>query len=149
MACRLLPEKSETWIREVRVMKMGRGGRHGRKMKIAATYYAKIDPNTLTIKKTGSEVNENDTFLFKVTGNGVDLTVSIKGTGSAVIEFIPNGTYTVEEVSKWSWEYNAASSQTVTVTDSGTVTFTNTKDTTKRWLSGESSINNKFSAFLY
>lgn len=113
----------------------------------AATYYAKIDPNTLTIKKTGSEVNENDTFLFKVTGNGVDLTVSIKGTGSAVIEFIPNGTYTVEEVSKWSWEYNAASSQTVTVTDSGTVTFTNTKDTTKRWLSGESSINNKFSAF--
>ncbi len=113
----------------------------------AATYYAKIDPNTLTITKDGDEVNENDTFLFKVTGNGIDMTVSIKGTGSTVIEFIPNGTYTVEEVSKWSWKYNAVSSQTVTVNASGTVTFTNTKDTTNRWLSGESSINNKFSAF--
>lgn len=102
--------------------------------------------------KTGDDVDENDTFLFRVTNKGksgedsIDITVSIKGKGSAFITQIPMGEYEVEEISDWSWKYGTVEPQTASIPDKCTVTFTNTKNTSKKWLGGESSVNNKFSA---
>lgn len=116
------------------------------------TYYAKFMTYSLIIQKTGDDVDENDTFLFRVTNKGtsgedsIDITVSIKGKGSAFITQIPMGEYEVEEISDWSWKYGTVEPQTASIPDKCTVTFTNTKNTSKKWLGGESSVNNKFSA---
>lgn len=78
--------------------------------------------------------------------DSIDITVSIKGKGSAFITQIPMGEYEVEEISDWSWKYGTVEPQTASIPDKCTVTFTNTKNTSKKWLGGESSVNNKFSA---
>ena len=112
-------------------------------------YYAVFEPvkENLKIIKTGEKLG-TDTFLFRVTGtdkigNDVNLMVSIQGEGSVTIKDLYCGTYTVTELTNWSWTYsctNASQEVTLTTVDKDTtygVTFANTPETVD-WLHGES-----------
>jgi len=86
-------------------------------------YYALFAPvqENLKIQKNGKDL-EGKTFLFRVTGKDalgqqVDLTVSIQGTGSVTVKDLYCGTYTVTELTDWSWTSTCTESvKTVTLT---------------------------------
>lgn len=115
----------------------------------AATYYAKYeyDAADLTITKTGWEaIDENQSFIFKVVGDNFEKKVVIKGNGSVTIKGLKIGTYTITEVTDWSWRYTPDEIvKTITLQPAQTngVTFANTraKDT---WLGGDDYRQNKF-----
>lgn len=121
----------------------------------AATYYAKFEANSadLTIKKTGvASSDSNLTFIFKVVGaadddntKDISLTVTVKGNGSVVIKNLPTGTYTVTEVSDWSWRYEPkdAEQEAELVVGGTTVTFENVRENDK-WFDDETSVDNKY-----
>lgn len=116
----------------------------------AATYYAKFeyDVADLTITKQGCEnIDENQSFLFDVTGpNGYSKRVVINGNGSVTIKGLKIGTYTVTEVTNWSWRYTAdSSSQSIELKPAVTnaVTFVNTRSNHK-WLGGDAYSKNIF-----
>ena len=111
---------------------------------VAATYYAKFEPDVadLTITKTGAEkIDENQSFLFTVTGpNNFSAKVVIQGNGSVTIKGLKIGEYTVTEDTDWSWRYTPqdGNSQKITLsaTEPNTVTFTN-KRSKGKWLGGD------------
>ncbi len=115
----------------------------------AATYYAKFeyDVTDLTITKQGwSEIDENQTFLFDVTGpNGYSTRVAIVEGGSVTISGLKVGTYTVTEVGSWSWRYLGPYGTVITLdpTTENKVTIRNTRQTSK-WLSGDTFLDNLF-----
>ena len=104
---------------------------------------AKFDWNVadLTIKKTGAEaIDKNQSFIFRVTGEGKDMYVTVQGNGSVTIKGLTVGTYTVEEVTSWSWRYKPdQGSKNVEVKggQKNEVTFNNSR-TNGSWLSGDS-----------
>ena len=116
------------------------------------TYYALFEPvrEELVISKqaaAGTSLDSNDSFLFQVTGtdvlgNNVNLLVTIQGAGSVTVTGLYCGTYTVTELTGWSWTYGCgepAEEVTLSSTDSVTVytvTFTNTPVSVD-WLHGE------------
>lgn len=116
----------------------------------AATYYAKFeyDVADLTITKQGWEgIDEGQSFIFDVTGpNGYSKRVVVNGNGSVIIKGLKIGTYTVTEVTNWSWRYAAdSSSQSIELKPamSNTVNFTNTRSNHK-WLGGDAYSQNIF-----
>ena len=116
----------------------------------AATYYAKFeyDVADLTITKQGCEnIDERQSFLFDVTGpNGYSKRVVINGNGSVTIKGLKIGTYTVTEVTNWSWRYAAdSSSQSIELkpAETNAVTFVNTRSNHK-WLGGDAYKKNIF-----
>lgn len=114
-----------------------------------AAYYAKFeyDVTDLTITKQGwNEIDENQTFLFDVTGpNGYSTRVAIVGKGSVTISGLKVGTYTVTEVGSWSWRYLGPYGTVITLdpTTENKVTIRNTRQTSK-WLSGDTFLDNLF-----
>ena len=123
------------------------------------TYYALFEPilSELTIVKAGDNVSATDTFLFRVKGEkggtaNIDLTVSITGKDSVTISNLPIGTYTVTELTDWSWRYTADNSMpasaSVTISEGpdSKVTFTNSANS-KAWLGGEAEKSNFFAAY--
>lgn len=116
----------------------------------AATYYAKFeyDVADLTITKQGWQgIDEGQSFLFDVTGpNGYSKRVVINGNGSVTIKGLKIGTYTVTEVTNWSWRYIAGSKpQSIELNPAVTnaVTFVNTRSNHK-WLGGDAYSKNIF-----
>lgn len=118
----------------------------------AATYYAKFeyDVADLTITKQGwEEIDEGQSFIFNVTSpNGYSKRVVINGNGSVTIKGLKIGTYTVTEVTNWSWRYTAdSSSQSIELkpaqTNANAVTFTNIRNNGK-WLGGDAYSKNVF-----
>lgn len=115
----------------------------------AATYYAKFeyDAADLTITKTGWEaIDENQSFIFKVVGDNFEKKVVIKGNGSVTIKGLKIGTYTITEVTDWSWRYTPDEIvKTITLQPAQTneVTFANTRAKDK-WLGGDAYSQNKF-----
>ena len=115
----------------------------------AATYYAKFeyDVADLTITKQGcQDIDENQSFIFKVTGPGITgtLKVVIKGNNSVTIKGLKVGKYTVTEVTSWSWRYTAATqSITLDLTKANTITIGNTRSKLK-WLGGDAYRKNVF-----
>lgn len=109
----------------------------------STTYYAKFDWNVadLTITKTGAEaIDKNQSFIFHVTGEGKDMYVTVQGNGSVTIKGLTVGTYTVKEVTSWSWRYEPDKvSKNVEVKGGqpNEVTFNNSR-TNGSWLSGDS-----------
>lgn len=109
----------------------------------STTYYAKFDWNVadLTIKKAGAEaIDKNQSFIFRVTGEGKDMYVTVQGNGSVTIKGLTVGTYKVEEVTSWSWRYKPdQGSKNVEVKggQKNEVTFNNSR-TNGSWLSGDS-----------
>lgn len=116
----------------------------------AATYYAKFeyDVADLTITKQGWEgTDENQSFIFDVTGpGGYSKRVVVNGNGSVTISGLKIGTYTVTEVTNWSWRYTPnGGGQTITLQPTGKneVTFVNGR-TGLKWLGGDAYNKNVF-----
>lgn len=110
----------------------------------AATYYAKFERDVfnLTIEKkvaNGSKIDQNQTFVFRVQGKGVDMQVVITGEAQQTIKNLPVGDYTITEDTNWSWKYtpvgNAEKRLTTSDIEKGaaTVTFEN-KNNGTNWL---------------
>lgn len=110
------------------------------------TYYAKVEPCSLTITKKG-DVKANETFLFNVasTDGKFDKVVSITGNNSTTIDYIPQGEYTITEISDWSWKYNNVEKQDVLISKNHIVEFENSRNENKL-LGDESNNNNVFAA---
>lgn len=139
------------------------------------TYYAKFEYNltSLTIEKVTTDdeenvvdysaIDPNQSFIFNINGNGVDLDVVVHGSDwNVVIDGLTVGaTYTVTEKTDWSWRYtfsgwehrkNAVDDTTttgstkgaeITLGVNGTITFTNSRSN-QYWLDGDSWCNNIF-----
>ena len=115
----------------------------------------------LTIQKAGysgyEKVDPNQTFLFHVEGDGMDLIVTVHGNGSVKINGLKVGNeYSVTERTDWSWRYVYTSYSTslshesvtngakiVLETDGNEITFTNTRNKNK-WLDGDNWLDNLF-----
>jgi len=120
------------------------------------TYYAKFryTPIDLTINKsiTGGAKPDQD-FLFKVSGQGVEMTVVIpaskfvNGEASIVINDLPAGQYTVTELN-WAWRYSKGGSKTINSTTTQgndySVSFENSR-INDLWLDAIDWIENVFS----
>lgn len=109
---------------------------------------------TLTLEKQGwQEIDENQTFLFRVKGSpadpntkDVDLTVTIHGNGKTTVTDLPVGDYIITEESGWSWRYTPQSGaeRKVTVGVGGlTVQYQNSRTQTQ-WLDGDNYSVNHF-----
>lgn len=94
---------------------------------------------TLTITTENCDtIDKDQVFLFRVTGEGLDVTVSVQGNGSTSIFGLRSGkTYTVTELTDWSWRYGSIpATQTITPDENGAqVTFGHSR-TAKQWLDG-------------
>ncbi|NCC83700.1 MAG: hypothetical protein EOM03_06180 [Clostridia bacterium] len=116
--------------------------------------YEKVPSNTgsLTIRSTGlSNRDANQTIVYEVTGPGADAPtwrVAIQGNTSRTLTGLPPGSYTIQELTDWSWRYHVDS---ITPT-LPTVTFAHTR-ANELWFSGDSYAINRqgmapiFSAF--
>ena len=125
---------------------------------------------SLTIHKEADVLDENQTFLFRVVGEGegddVDVTVTVHGNSSVTIDGLTVGEqYTVTEITEWSWRYGAQAFTTtldagnyeapatgggITVTlsankEKNNVTCTNTR-TVPYWLDGDNFCVNVFAS---
>lgn len=119
---------------------------------------------SLTIHKEADDLDEHQTFLFRVVGEGVNVTVTVHGNSSVTIDGLTVGKqYTVTEITDWSWRYGAqvftttldnytapATGGGITVTlsankEKNNVTCTNTR-TVPYWLDGDNFCVNVFAS---
>ena len=112
------------------------------------TYYAKFEYNltSLTIQKSGASTSDaNQSFIFNIKGNGVDMDVVVHGNGSVTIDGLTVGAeYTITEKTDWSWRYVPGNNgRKVTLGLDDTITFTNNRSETK-WLNGAAWCDNRF-----
>ena len=113
----------------------------------AATYYAKFEYDitdlTITKKVTGDMYDNNQSFVFTVTGDDLGTLTVVLNAGnnfSVTIKDLKVGTtYTVTEKTDWTWRYTLDKSQKEITLVAGEgknkVTFTNTLKNNK-WLTG-------------
>lgn len=123
----------------------------------AATYYAKFEADVadLTINKQGWQaIDENQSFIFDVTGpNGYYKRVVIQGRGSVTIKGLKVGTYSVTEVTDWSWRYKTADGTANSIEyeikpkDGFVFDFTNSRENGK-WLGGDAYSKNVFGTII-
>lgn len=118
-------------------------------------FYVHIKVFNLTIKKTGTHIDQNQTFVFRVRGNNnnnhdVDMQVVITGTNKQVIKNLPVGDYTITEDTNWSWKYtpvDGSATQELKVDSiqngAATVTFENENKGTN-WLTSIADVINKW-----
>ena len=119
------------------------------------TYFARIDPDftSLKISTLGcSDVDENQVFIFNVKGtsencSNVSLNVTVVGNSSVNIDHLPVGTYTVTELTDWSYRYTpdgSSRSIQLSIDDAKNVlTFSHIRSKTK-WLDGNAVAENDF-----
>ncbi|MBO5976024.1 MAG: hypothetical protein J6P94_02450, partial [Oscillospiraceae bacterium] len=108
---------------------------------------------TLTITKTATGGNVDDTFVFHIKGldennSYIDMDVTIDGSGSVTIYEMPLGSYEVTEDSSWSWRWICSSAhsgtEVISVEDlHAEIAFNNSFDE-NRWLNGTSCRPNVF-----
>ena len=125
----------------------------------------KAEFTDLTIVKEGADtdLDQNQSFLFEIIGDPIDemradinMTVAICGNGSVTIRHLPVGTYTVTELTGWSWRYDVVNEEGAAVIDpvvtvslidpidgEVTVSFKNKRTETK-WLDGNDWCQNIF-----
>lgn len=92
----------------------------------------------LNVSKSGAQsIDENQSFVFRVVGNGIDMKVIIHGNGSVTIKDLPCGSYTVTEETAWSWRYSPdRTTKAVQLpSDGASVGFVNTRSLIN-WLNG-------------
>lgn len=118
------------------------------------TYYAKVDPDftSLTITTVGcGDVDAGQIFIFCVKGisdgcNNINITVTVVGNSSVTVDKLPIGTYSVTELSDWSFRYtpdSAVKNVTLQVAQVNGLTFSHVRTTTK-WLDGNDNSQNDF-----
>lgn len=142
-----LPVSGDNWLVGNKIVPQKVDGKN-----IAATYFAKFEYDVgdlIIIKQGAQDIDENQSFIFLVSGPGIngDMKVVINGNDRVTIKGLKVGTYTVTEVTDWSWRYspNGGPRQTAEVTGNvaGTATFINTR-TKGQWLDGSAYKNNIF-----
>lgn len=107
---------------------------------------------TITKNVVSNLVDENQSFIFRVTGpDDFSMDVTIVGSGSTTLTDLPVGTYTIEELKDWSWRYEpTVDTLEVTAKDvkdgQAKVSFTNTRKENK-WLSGDCYAENWWGKF--
>lgn len=109
------------------------------KLNIITFYYVKAYADLTIVKEGWNPLDENQSFIFTVTGNGVELDVVIGASGRVTIKDLKVGQYTITEKTEWSWRYTPdAKTKTITLTAGGEnkVTFKNTRSMIY-WLSGD------------
>lgn len=114
-------------------------------------FYVHINVFDLTIVKAAADdstkIDENQTFVFRVQGEGVDMQVVITGPNKQVIKNLPVGEYTITEDTSWSWKYTPVGDAEKTLTTSdikngaATVTFVNENKGTN-WLTSLAKVIN-------
>ena len=110
----------------------------------------------LRISKSGSQsIDENQSFIFNISGKpdntnlpAIDMNVVIQGNGFVQINELPVGTYTVKEITDWSWRYESkyAVEKTIAATNPQNdyvAGFTNVREN-PYWLSGDSYCENNW-----
>lgn len=107
---------------------------------LTGTWKKQSDLTDLIIQVSGCKeaMDENQTFLFHVTGEGLDMTLTIHGNGNATISGLDVGkSYTVTQLTDWSWRYTTEpKEQSITLTTGeDKVEFPQTRAKTK-WLDG-------------
>ena len=110
----------------------------------AATYYARFENETasltITMQSLREETDENQSFIFDVTGpDGYCKRVVINGSSSVTIKGLIAGEYSIKEVAGRSWRHRPADSAkkvTLQPAQSGTVDFSSTSKE-QVWLSGD------------
>lgn len=115
------------------------------------TFYYKRSLADLTITKLGADdIDENQSFIFKVTGidennTNISITVVIHGNDSVTIKDLPVGKYQVKEINDWSWRYTPTlDTQTINVdADETTIPFKNERKEIY-WLDGNAYCDNRF-----
>ena len=135
------------------------------------TYYARFDYNLTSLKVTkegASNEDKDQTFIFNISGNGINIDITVHGNSSTVIEGLTVGqVYTVTEKTEWSWRYsdtpdwrhfknggdstassvgNDVRTAQITLGVDGEIVFSNTR-TEGSWLDGDSWCDNIFSLF--
>ncbi len=102
----------------------------------------------LTIRKTGCDaVDENQAFLFRITGaGGFTLDVTVTGNGAVTVRNLLEGEYTVTELTDWSWRYepeaNSVRISHEDAVDGRAETVFSNRCTEEKWLSGDSLCEN-------
>lgn len=99
----------------------------------------------IKVENCNTDLDENQTFLFQVTGGGLTRTVTVHRNGRTTITGLRAGEYTVTELTNWSWRYTPVNNtdnttqatQTITLAESGLnqVTFHHERSNTQ-WLDG-------------
>ena len=110
----------------------------------AATYYAKFDYAVadLTIKQVDGIADENQTFIYVVTGGDLPesgIKVAVNGNRSVTIKNLKIGYYTVTEETNWNWRCGTTGgSKSITLQGAQTneVSFTKNNVSNFKWLSG-------------
>lgn len=110
----------------------------------AATYYAKFDYAVadLTIKQVDGIADENQTFIYVVTGGDLPesgIKVAVNGNSSVTIKNLKIGSYTVTEETNWNWRCGTTGgSKSITLQGAQTneVSFTKNNVSNFKWLSG-------------
>ena len=101
----------------------------------------------LMITKRGAEgVDEDQSFLFTVTGPDYSTEVIIVGNDSVTLKNLKIGTYTVTENTGWSWRYTPdkeCKEITLKANEKNEVTINNTRNK-DQWLDGNVHTDNKF-----
>ena len=115
------------------------------------TFYYKRALADLTITKSGADdIDENQSFIFKVTGidannTNISITVVIHGNDSVTIKDLPVGKYQVKEISDWSWRYSPKDPiKEVSVDADGTAIPFENERTKIFWLDGNAYCDNRF-----
>lgn len=68
----------------------------------------------ITIQKSGENIDPDQVFVFLVSGRAtesgqlIEVKLTIKGEGSVTIVDIPDGEYTITELTNWAWRYELA-----------------------------------------
>ncbi len=91
---------------------------------VSITVTNEIIPGSLKIVKT-SEDNKVDGISFKITGNGIDKTVTTANGGQIKTDDLKPGTYKVTEITEDKYEPQEVKSVTVVSGGTATVTFNN------------------------
>lgn len=109
-------------------------------VKLTGIWKKESELTDLTIQVSGCDetLDENQTFLFRVTGEGFDMTVTVHGNGSTTIYGLEvNKTYTVTQLTDWSWRYkpDSAEKSIILTADKREVEFVQNREKSK-WLDG-------------
>ena len=96
----------------------------------------------LTIKQDGGIADENQTFIYVVTGGDLPqsgIKVAVNGNSSVTIKNLKIGYYTVTEETNWNWRCGTTGgSKSITLQGAQTneVSFTKNNVSNFKWLSG-------------
>lgn len=103
------------------------------------------------IKAIADGKKPDQNFVFEITGpSGFSMTVVIpveefnsNGTASITVEKVPAGTYTIKELTDWSWRYTCNDAEQEVSPSNPSATFINQR-TDNQWLDGETRCQNVF-----